>query len=103
MTEPNRDDATRVDSPEFRWPGDDRDSPRNHELVIGLGGNGDYYVAVVPPGEGCLGRSVRICTSGGTASRNPALLRAISEAWRAMAPPGTFPEAIEPSPDRSQG
>jgi hypothetical protein len=69
---------------EHRYLTDDRDHEHRHELVIGMGGNGDYYIAVVPKGEGCLGRAVRICTSGGCQSANPRLMLAIAEAYRAM-------------------
>jgi hypothetical protein len=48
------------------------------------GGNGDYYIAVVPEGEGTVGRAARISMSGGAARVNPALVRAISDAYRAL-------------------
>jgi hypothetical protein len=72
------------DQTEFRYLTDDRDHDRRHELVIGKGGNGDFYVAVVPEGEGTLGRAVRLCTSGGCAASNLKLFIAIGDAWRAM-------------------
>jgi hypothetical protein len=70
--------------PEARYLTDDRDKQRRMELVIGLGGNGDFYVAVAPEGEGTMGRFVRICTSGGCARANPRLLAAVADAYRAM-------------------
>jgi hypothetical protein len=69
---------------EVRYLTDDRDSYRKNELVINRGGNGDWYVATVPEGAGTVGRSVRICTSGGAATAVPGLGVAISEAFRAL-------------------
>ena len=70
---------------EVRYLSDDRDQKRINELVIIAGGNGDWYVAVVPEGEATIGRGVRICTSGGAASAAPGLPLAISNAFRALA------------------
>jgi hypothetical protein len=72
---------------EVRYLTDDRDYPedRRNELVIGFGGNGDWYVAVVPEGQGTIGRAVRICTSGGASSAVPGLAPAIANAFRALA------------------
>lgn len=39
---------------EVRYLTDDRDEPNKNELVITLGGNGDWYVAVAPEGEGTI-------------------------------------------------
>ena len=69
---------------EVRYLTDDRDERRRNELVINFGGNGDWYVAVVPEGEGAIGRSVRICTSGGASSKAPGLGVAIADAFRAL-------------------
>ena len=69
---------------EARYLTDDRDLKERNELVILLGGNGDWYVGVVPEGEGCLGRMVRHCTSGGASFEAPGLTVAISEAYRAI-------------------
>lgn len=63
---------------------DDRDASRRNELIIMQGNNGDWYVAVVPEGEGAIGRGVRLCTSGGASSRCPGLTVAISQAYRAI-------------------
>ncbi len=68
---------------EVRYLTDDRDYARRMELVIQLGGNGDWYVSVVPEGEGAV-RGVRICTSGGAASRVPGLPKAIADAFRVL-------------------
>src|SRR3989344_1085908 len=68
-----------------RYLTDDRDARRRNELVIWVGGNGDWYVAVVPEGEGTIGRAVRICTSGGASSKVPGLTVAIANAFRALA------------------
>ncbi|PLX20676.1 hypothetical protein C0584_05555 [Candidatus Parcubacteria bacterium] len=57
---------------EVRYLTDDRDMPHRHELVITMGRNGDWYVAVVPEGEVPV-RSVRICTSGGASRNAPGL------------------------------
>lgn len=70
---------------EVRYLTDDRDHEgRLNELVITLGGNGDYYVGVVPQGQGCIGRAVRVCTSGGASSRVPGLGQGIAAAFRAL-------------------
>ena len=71
---------------EVRYLTDDRDLEGDlNELVIGFGGNGDWYVAVVPKGQGTIGRSMRICTSGGASAAVPGLGIAISDAFRAIA------------------
>lgn len=70
---------------EVRYLTDDRDERKKNELVISFGGNGDWYVAVVPEGEGTIGRGIRICTSGGAASVAPGLGIAIANAFRALA------------------
>lgn len=70
---------------EVRYLTDDRDERRRNELVISYGGNGDLYVAVVPEGEGTIGRAVRICTSGGASSAVPGLGVATARAFRAIA------------------
>lgn len=76
-----------VESPEYgapvRYLTDDRDTKERQELVIQRGGNGDYYVSVVPEGERTF-RGVRICTSGGAASRFPKLVAAIADAYRTL-------------------
>jgi hypothetical protein len=69
---------------EVRYLTDDRDFPGKNELVISQGGNGDWYVGVTPEGQGCIGKSVRICTSGGASSRVPGLTVAIADAFRAL-------------------
>lgn len=71
---------------ERRYLTDDRDETECNELVISLGRNGDWYVAVAPEGKGTIGRAVRICTSGGASSDCPGLVRAIADAYRAMPP-----------------
>ena len=70
---------------EVRYLTDDRDHKKRNELVISYGNNGDWYVAVVPEGEGTLGRGVRLCTSGGASSKAPGLAPAIADAFRAIA------------------
>lgn len=67
-----------------RYLTDDRDERNRNELIIFQGGNGDWYVGVVPEGEMWIGRTVRICTSGGAASACPGLPSAIAAAYRAM-------------------
>lgn len=39
-----------------RYFTDDRDIEDRNELVISHGGNGDWYLAIVPEGEGTFGR-----------------------------------------------
>jgi hypothetical protein len=68
-----------------RYLTDDRDALNRNELVLFAGGNGDWYVGVVPEGEGFGGRCVRICTSGGAASAVPGLGVAIAKAYLAIA------------------
>jgi hypothetical protein len=46
-----------------RYTSDDRDLEDPNDLVIWQGGNGDWYVAVVPKGHSTIGRAVRLCTS----------------------------------------
>jgi hypothetical protein len=47
-----------------RYRSDDRDEKGgDNELVISMGGNGDWYLSIVARGER-LGRSVRLTTSG---------------------------------------
>lgn len=67
-----------------RYLTDDRDAKDRQELVIQLGGNGDWYVATVPEGTGTMGRGVRICTSGGAQRAAPGLGIAIADAYRAL-------------------
>ena len=71
---------------EVRYLTDDRDyDPEDqNELVIAVGGNGDLAVSVVPKGQGCIGRSVRICTSGGASMCVPGLAPAMANAFRAL-------------------
>jgi len=76
---------------EVRYLDDDRDSDRRNELVIGRGGNGDWYMAVVPEGQGTLGKTVRICTSGGASSAVPGLTRAVFDAFSALVKAGEEP------------
>lgn len=84
-----------------RYLTDDRDLPpeEQNELEIMPGENGDWYVSVVPRGQGSLGRGVRLCTSGGASTRCPGLTVAIAEAYRAMVA-GTKPPVpkIKPAP-----
>lgn len=74
---------------ERRYETDDRDGDhmgRTPELVMLLGGNGDYYIGSAEKGTHPVGQLARICTSGGAASRNPLLLRAVAALYRAMGP-----------------
>ena len=69
-----------------RYLTDDRDDRRErNELVIWFCGNGDWYVGVCPEGEFPIGKTVRICTSGGASSAAPGLGVAIARAFRALA------------------
>ena len=73
---------------ERRYLTDNRDLEGRYELVVGMGGNGDWYVAVVPEGTGTMGRAVRICTSGGAQSARPGMPLAIKRLWDTMKEPG---------------
>ena len=65
-----------------RYTTDDVDIDRLvMELEIYPGGNGDWYVAVAPQGEGSIGRGVRIVTSG---VRVHGLANAMADAYRAI-------------------
>lgn len=72
-------------SDEVRYLTDDRDLPEEdqRELVIFLGGNGDWYVKVAPRGRRVV-HGVRICTSGGGSTTVPGLGVAIANAYRAI-------------------
>ncbi len=72
---------------ERRYLTDDRDLPEDeqNELVVFQGGNSDWYIGVVPKGQGFMGKCVRVCTSGGAASARPGLPVAVSMLYGAMA------------------
>lgn len=72
---------------EVRYLTDDRDEKCRNELVITKGNDGDLYVAVVPEGQGVIGKAVRICTfgGGGASAIVPGLAPAIAKAFRALA------------------
>jgi hypothetical protein len=70
---------------EVRYLTDDRDERRRNELVIQFGDNGDWYVSVVPEGQGAMGKAMRISTSGGASTACPGLGVAIANAFRAIA------------------
>jgi hypothetical protein len=69
---------------EVRFLTDDRDFKRRNELVIQIGGNGDWYIATVPEGEKTVGRGVRICTSGGASTSVPGLTIAVADMFRSL-------------------
>jgi hypothetical protein len=66
-----------------RYTTDDRDREERLDLVIQQGGNGDWYVSVVPEGHAAI-RGVRLSTSGGASFAVPGLTGAIADAYRAM-------------------
>ncbi len=70
---------------EVRYLTDDRDDEDGNEMVITAGKNGDWYIAVVPEGQGTIGRGVRISTSGGAQVLAPGLGRALALAFSALA------------------
>jgi hypothetical protein len=86
---------------EARYLTDDRDETRRNELVILPGGNGDWYVSVVPEGQGTIGRAVRISTSGGAQFAAPGLGVAIAQAYHAIRKqrPERSPNEALPCPD----
>jgi hypothetical protein len=53
------------------------------DLVIQQGGNGDWYIAILPEGY-VIGPAVRLSTSGGASSRVPGFTVAIAAAYRAL-------------------
>lgn len=70
---------------EVRYLTDDRDERRRCELVIGFGGNGDWYLGVVPEGQdGMIGASVRLCTSGGASSAIPGFVPKVADMFRKL-------------------
>ena len=73
---------------EARWLTDDRDSSHLNELIIYQGGNGDWYLEIAPCGKRNIGGAVRICTSGGAASRVPGLAPAVAAMFRALVAAG---------------
>lgn len=72
---------------EVRYLTDDRDDGpgKRNEFVIRLGENSDFYVSVVPEGQGTIGKGVRLSTSGGASRAAPGLTTAIANAFRALA------------------
>jgi hypothetical protein len=82
-----------------RYTTDDIDiDPDALELAIHFGGNGDWYVAVVPQGDQPI-RGVRITTSG---SRVHGLGGAIANAYRAISEAGPD-RAVLPRRDGDEG
>jgi hypothetical protein len=75
-----------------RYLTDDRDRTPRYELMLMQGGDGDWYVSVLPEGYK-IGPTVRLCTSGGAASAAPGLTEAISQAYRALARMRRTPDA----------
>lgn len=69
---------------EVRYLTDDRDLEEPHELMIRFGGNGDWYVSVLPKGHR-IGPAVRLCTSGGASRAAPGLCGAIADAFAILA------------------
>jgi hypothetical protein len=53
------------------------------ELSIFQGGNGDWYISILPEGHR-IGPCVRISTSGGASARVPGLTAAIAEVYQAL-------------------
>ena len=53
------------------------------ELVISIGGNGDWYVSIVPEGHHPT-RGVRLCTSGGAIKTCPGLVKGIARAFHSL-------------------
>lgn len=67
-----------------RYLTDDRDQEPRHELVVFQGGNGDWYVSVLPEGDR-IGPCVRLCTSGGASHAAPGLTHAAHLMYDAIA------------------
>lgn len=64
---------------------DDRHTVRDpHALTVAWAPNGDYYIGSVPEGEPMIRQGVRICTSGGAASKNPKLLKGVRMIFEAL-------------------
>lgn len=81
---------------EARYLSDDRDEESPKELLIELGSNGDWYIGVVEEGAGGVGRSIRICTSGGASTKAPGLGQAIATAFRILIGEKVREERAEP-------
>ncbi len=70
---------------------DDRDDDEPYKLSISMGGNGDWYVSVLPKGDRWSRATVRLCTSGGAIRAVPGLVEAVCDAYRALG--GEIPTA----------
>lgn len=72
---------------EVRYLCDDRDGEWLNELAIVPGGNGDWYIAIVPQGTGTMGKGLRLCTSGGFSYQSRAhqeFISALAELYREL-------------------
>lgn len=63
---------------------DDRDSENRQKLVVSWASNGDFYIGSCPEDEVGAGKMVRICCSGGAATRNPLLVQAVRMVFHAL-------------------
>lgn len=63
----------------------DIDEVGGYRLSIFMGGNGDWYVTILKPGDR-LGPCVRLAMSGGASSKFPGLGVAIADVYRALGP-----------------
>lgn len=52
-----------------------------HRLEISMGGNGDWYVSIIPKGHRASYHCVRVTTSG---SRKPEVANAVADLYLAM-------------------
>lgn len=83
-----------------RYLTDDRHTvSRPHELVIMWAPNGDYYIGSTPEGQGMIWQGVRICTSGGAASKNPELLKSVVGIFQALGGWSKGEPADKPDPE----
>ncbi len=78
---------------------DNRDSDDLYKLSISMGGNGDWYVSVLPKDDRWSRATVRLCTSGGAISAVPGLVQAVCDAYRALGGEIPTPPMVNPFAD----
>jgi hypothetical protein len=83
---------------------DDRDYEHKATMIMFAGGNGDYYQQINwTDHRGLIQQSpaIRYCTSGGCSTRNPALLSAVVDQYRALGEERTMKQYREDKIDKA--
>lgn len=70
----------------------DIDDVGGYRLSVFMGGNGDWYITILKPGDR-LGPCVRLSTSGGASASHPGLPAAIADVYRALDKKFTYVES----------